>query len=240
MYNFNNLFTKIGKRMKNYKQFLNPPATEAEIASLEEKIKRPLPESFREFYKLHNGEELLMFLGLRAMTLERIDYEMSFWRGHANVCDTNYLAHEPDMIQEVVYHPAWVSFADDDGGNFLAIDFAPGPKGTVGQIINFGTDDWTMYVLAESFDHLLEIIEREIDADLLVPEELYAEDEGEYEPEYLYWKSDYDNIAISPKEPEDKGEIISLSEYWKNLFGFTRNEFYLHELSKVRRLRITT
>jgi hypothetical protein len=42
----------------------------------------------------------------------------------------------------------WIPFADDAGGNFLAIDMDPGPRGFKGQVINFGRDEVNQYALA--------------------------------------------------------------------------------------------
>lgn len=41
----------------------------------------------------------------------------------------------------VYTNPYWVPFINTSGGNFIAIDFAPGSKGTAGQIIAFGADE---------------------------------------------------------------------------------------------------
>lgn len=58
-------------------------------------------------------------------------------------------------IQKVYAHPAWIPLVRDWGGNNLAVDLAPGPKGTWGQVILFGRDYDTKYVVAKSWAHLV-------------------------------------------------------------------------------------
>lgn len=61
----------------------------------------------------------------------------------------------PLAIQKVYAHPAWIPLARDWGGNNLAVDLAPGPKGTWGQVILCGRDYDTKYVVARSWADLL-------------------------------------------------------------------------------------
>ncbi|MFI7124898.1 SMI1/KNR4 family protein [Nonomuraea sp. NPDC050153] len=53
-------------------------------------------------------------------------------------------------------HPGWIPFATSAGGDFLAVDLAPGPGGRPGQVIRLGThhDDGPVYV-ADSVTALL-------------------------------------------------------------------------------------
>lgn len=59
-------------------------------------------------------------------------------------------------IRRASDHPAWIPFATDTGGNFLAVDMAPGPRGRPGQVILIGRDhdDGPTYV-ADSVTSLL-------------------------------------------------------------------------------------
>ena len=41
------------------------------------------------------------------------------------------------MVKEVTGSAKWIPFAGPDEENYLGLDFDPGPKGTVGQVINF-------------------------------------------------------------------------------------------------------
>ncbi|KAI1328781.1 putative 1,3-beta-glucan protein [Xylariaceae sp. FL0255] len=61
-------------------------------------------------------------------------------------------------VQRAYAHPAWIPLVRDWGGNNLAVDLAPGPNGTWGQIILFGRDYDTKYVVAPSWSAFLAIL----------------------------------------------------------------------------------
>ncbi|KAI1438521.1 putative 1,3-beta-glucan protein [Xylaria sp. CBS 124048] len=64
----------------------------------------------------------------------------------------------PGAVQRAYAHPAWIPLVRDWGGNNLAVDLAPGPTGTWGQIILFGRDYDTKYVIARSWSSFLAIV----------------------------------------------------------------------------------
>ncbi|KAK0636236.1 glucan synthesis regulatory protein [Bombardia bombarda] len=61
-------------------------------------------------------------------------------------------------VQRAYAHPAWIPLVRDWGGNNLAVDLAPGPKGRWGQIILFGRDYDTKYVVARSWGAFLALV----------------------------------------------------------------------------------
>jgi cell wall assembly regulator SMI1 len=64
----------------------------------------------------------------------------------------------PGTIQKAYAHSAWIPLVRDWGGNCLAVDLAPGPKGQWGQVILFGRDYDTKYVVARSWAAFLGIV----------------------------------------------------------------------------------
>jgi cell wall assembly regulator SMI1 len=64
----------------------------------------------------------------------------------------------PQAIQKVYAHPAWIPLVRDWGGNNIAVDLAPGPKGHWGQVILFGRDYDTKYVVARSWAAFLALV----------------------------------------------------------------------------------
>jgi len=52
-------------------------------------------------------------------------------------------------------NPYWVPFFSTGGGNFLAIDYAPGSQGKSGQIIAFGADEVKIRFIAEDMDDFI-------------------------------------------------------------------------------------
>ncbi|OTA61043.1 SMI1/KNR4 family protein [Hypoxylon sp. EC38] len=61
-------------------------------------------------------------------------------------------------VQRAYAHPAWIPLVRDWGGNNLAVDLAPGSTGTWGQIILFGRDYDTKYVVARSWAAFLALV----------------------------------------------------------------------------------
>ncbi|KAK8038225.1 hypothetical protein PG994_014992 [Apiospora phragmitis] len=61
-------------------------------------------------------------------------------------------------VQRAYAHQAWIPLVRDWGGNNLAVDLAPGPTGTWGQIILFGRDYDIKYVVAKSWGHFLAVV----------------------------------------------------------------------------------
>ena len=105
----------------------------------------------------------------------------------------------PKAIQKAYAHPSWIPLARDWGGNNIAVDLAPGPMGKWGQIILFGRDYDTKYVIARSWSHFLGIVSDDLNSDRVVVDE----DTGEMklkefkteniEPAYmeiLRWRAD--------------------------------------------------
>lgn len=64
----------------------------------------------------------------------------------------------PGAVQKAYAHAGWIPLVRDWGGNNLAVDLAPGPKGTWGQIILFGRDYDTKYVVARSWSAFLAVV----------------------------------------------------------------------------------
>ncbi|KAJ4367076.1 Cell wall assembly regulator [Neocucurbitaria cava] len=78
----------------------------------------------------------------------------------------------PNAVQKAYAHPAWIPLARDWGGNYLAVDLAPGSTGTWGQIIIFGRDYDCKYVVARSWGALLAMI-----ADDFASKDLHMDEE---------------------------------------------------------------
>jgi cell wall assembly regulator SMI1 len=64
----------------------------------------------------------------------------------------------PNSVQKAYAHAGWIPLVRDWGGNNLAVDLAPGPGGKWGQIILFGRDYDTKYVVARSWSAFLSIV----------------------------------------------------------------------------------
>ncbi|KAJ1329337.1 SMI1/KNR4 family protein [Microdochium nivale] len=105
-------------------------------------------------------------------------------------------------VQRAYAHSAWIPLVRDWGGNNLAVDLAPGPTGTWGQVIMFGRDYDTKYVVAPSWASFLAVV-----ADDLNSAKWYIDDDSNelklrefkttrVEPSYfdiLRWRTDQKN-----------------------------------------------
>jgi len=144
----------------------NGPATIAQIEEIENHSGVVLPDEFKNLYLEHNGQKDLgnatgLFYGLSFLSLERILDELNNW---AELADSGMneempevgKSHIPDMIKEEYTNKLWIPFAYNWGGNFLGLDFDPGVKGTIGQVVNFGRDEDEKYVLAPSFSEFID------------------------------------------------------------------------------------
>ncbi len=143
---------------------LNPGATRTELRALEKAIQRPLPEDLRASLSVHNGQPLdnrLLFGQLRLLNCTEIAECHSgytgMYLGRESAADELFHRFYPsDAIAHDVFNSGWVPIAQEEAcGNYLALDLAPGPAGTVGQIIEFGRDILTKGVVASSWGEYL-------------------------------------------------------------------------------------
>ncbi len=65
---------------------------------------------------------------------------------------------EPTKLRAAVLHRLWVPFAELGGGDYLAVDLAPGPGGSRGQVINIGRDQECRFVLADGITELIALL----------------------------------------------------------------------------------
>lgn len=80
----------------------------------------------------------------------------------------------PNAVQKAYSHPAWIPLARDWGGNCIAVDLAPGPTGKWGQIILFGRDYDTKFVIARSWAAFL----ASVADDFGTPEKIFVDEEN--------------------------------------------------------------
>jgi cell wall assembly regulator SMI1 len=120
----------------------------------------------------------------------------------------------PGAVQKAYAHPAWIPLARDWGGNYLAVDLAPGPNGQWGQIIIFGRDYDCKYVVARSWGALLAMVADDFASkDVHMDEEtgelkLLAFKRQNVEPPYLEvlrWRCDQKHGRRPPKRRPNSG-----------------------------------
>lgn len=170
---------------------LNDPVDEQALAALEGRLEITLPEDFREFYLLHNGERdrLGLIFGLPLLPLEEIYREWQAWQAVAAEdyfnLDFAVISVPAGAIKEVYAHPGWLPFVKDGAGNHIALDLDPAPKGRYGQVFNFGRHENTRYVIALSFTDFLAFILAQLQAE-----------------NYIVSSNDQGQRCLSLKEPQ--------------------------------------
>lgn len=124
-------------------------ATEAEIAAAEARLGVPLPEELKVLYRVARPwrEGLAPDDEAQERACEAVRCEL-FALDDLHVADASsrpspwaFAAKEaavtpPDAaVQGLVGSPGWIAFGDNGGGDRLAVDLTPGPRGHTGQII---------------------------------------------------------------------------------------------------------
>ncbi|ULG73540.1 SMI1/KNR4 family protein [Macrococcus brunensis] len=150
-----------------FKDHVNPGATDEELQELEEVFGEPLDPDFKTLYQAHNGESFDspgLFFGLEWLSLDEVMNEVEFNQDEEEEFDEFPYEIEPaGAIKPIYYHAKWLPFAADGFGNFLAVDMDPGENGKKGQIISYGSDEETFYVVADSLNNLLSFIAKTIE-----------------------------------------------------------------------------
>ncbi|MEU1600185.1 SMI1/KNR4 family protein [Streptomyces sp. NPDC005708] len=124
-------------------------ATEAEIAAAEARLGVTLPEELKVLYRVTRArwedwgdddqaaERECMAVGCELFALD----DLYIADASSRHCRWKFAAMEavvtpPDAaVQGLVGSPGWIAFGDNGGGDRLALDLTPGPRGHVGQVI---------------------------------------------------------------------------------------------------------
>jgi cell wall assembly regulator SMI1 len=143
---------------------LNKPASKKAVARLEKTIGVQLPEDFSTSYLIHDGADSYSgpIIGVPFLSLAGIEKE---WAKLKTRNDGIFESLKKEVsftkgtIKEDPYNVKWIPFAGPDEHNYIGLDFDPGPKGTSGQIINFGADEIiygsNRFVLGASFAYFM-------------------------------------------------------------------------------------
>jgi cell wall assembly regulator SMI1 len=156
------------------KKTLKKAATDAKINKLEAKLGHKLPADFKQSWKIHNGQKYAEGdlvpptesgeAGYFLLALDNIWDEWKSWKAHIEAGQFADLEGGPDKgIRSDWWHPGWVPFASNGGGDLLCIDLAPDKGGTVGQVITMNHESPDRTLLAKSFGEWLAVLAEELD-----------------------------------------------------------------------------
>ncbi|MEV0456672.1 SMI1/KNR4 family protein [Catellatospora methionotrophica] len=123
------------------------PADPVELAAAEADLGTALPDDVRALFLAAAEGTLILqpadgerFYGLRIVPLADAAAR-AYLEPRARYLSWRYGATEvvaPDpygRVQQLAASPAWFVVGDDGGGNLYVVDLAPGPQGTIGQVL---------------------------------------------------------------------------------------------------------
>lgn len=139
----------------------NTGASDAELQRLSEYFGVDLPPMLALMYAESNGQKADRQGYLLGAFLLSIDEAISEAESYAEIGNDDFdeadFSSTPEAaIRRQNTNPKWIPIFHDGNGNFLGLDFDPGPRGTRGQVINFGRDMDDKCVLASDLDRFLE------------------------------------------------------------------------------------
>lgn len=148
----------------------NPPASEQDLDAFQALVRVSLPNAYRQLYLWHDGDEEERFghiYGLPLLSLREAAFQWNAWNGVFKEFTGNRYkvrggAWPAGAVDSAYINPRWIPLTHDGSGNHIGLDFAPGPRGRVGQVILYGRDEDVKAVIAPSLASFLSWI-----ADLL-------------------------------------------------------------------------
>jgi cell wall assembly regulator SMI1 len=155
---------------------LRGPAEDREFARYAEVVGAPLPGELREWWGIHDGEGGSETAGgaiggLVMLGVESSLREWGIWSAlRAETSDATmrelraFSESVPAAAVRLEYSAAgWLPVLKESmEANYLGVDLAPGPRGAVGQVVNFGRDEDRKVVIARSLTDLLSFIAAEV------------------------------------------------------------------------------
>jgi cell wall assembly regulator SMI1 len=138
---------------------LNPPATDAEIATLQQQLGVSLPADYVQALKTHNGQRGLadgLFDGQEFLSAQNVVEQWRIWKGlhDAGRFKAMHSAPAPG-VRDDWWNPRWIPFTHDGGGNHHCLDLDPAEGGAVGQVITLWHDAGERTVEGHSFGEWL-------------------------------------------------------------------------------------
>ncbi len=201
-----NLIKAVSDKLDIYQSFLNEGCNEESIQNIVSKTGLEVPDALAALLKKHNGEKkFLGFLGHGFLSAEEI--VMSWQQNKDLRDDENFdegerLYYQQDLIAPNSFFSAErLPFAHDGSGQFLCVDYNPGPKGKMGQIVYVPMgESEPISVIAGSFDEFVVFMTDAINTGKMAladDREDYEEDEQHFAEVYFYetWKQDWTEIA---------------------------------------------
>lgn len=139
---------------------LAPPATDAEISNLEEKIGVKLPEDFLACLKVHNGQRGNadgLFNDAEFLSTSRI---FQIWEIMKDIFESGVFedmegASSIDGIKGEGWNLKWIPIIDFGNGDICFLDLDPAEDGEFGQVVQYWHEDIEVQKEANNFTEWL-------------------------------------------------------------------------------------
>jgi cell wall assembly regulator SMI1 len=147
---------------------LNEGATDEDFEELEDLIDKKLPEEFKAFYRIHNGQtqsSLGIIDAEELLSIERIMDEWSVWKELYDKGVFDDSVSEADKgVKEDWWNPLWVPITYDGSGNHYCLDLSPDEGGKKGQIIRIWHDSPERELIEDSFSMWVNYFAEELES----------------------------------------------------------------------------
>jgi cell wall assembly regulator SMI1 len=146
------------------------PAPAGAVAKAEEALGRSLPDDYKAFLAIHDGQEVggPMVEWATLLPVEDIAEQYASLVSLDPGADEGEeeIEYETDgKVKAIFYSPAWIPIGRSPRGrDFLCLDFDPPKRGKPGQVILFVTDFSERCQVAPSFADLLSVFLKEAKA----------------------------------------------------------------------------
>ncbi|AXQ20820.1 molybdenum cofactor biosynthesis protein MoeA [Acinetobacter wuhouensis] len=127
---------------------LAPPATDSEIADLENQIGAKLPDDFIACLKIHNGQHGKadgLFDGSEFLSISRILQEWSTLKSVLDSGIFDELGIDEDAsnngIKSSMWNLKWIPFISYGNGDIWCLDLDPAEDGEFGQVFQYWYED---------------------------------------------------------------------------------------------------
>jgi len=160
---------------------VNPPASENEITQLENALNVQLPDAFRRYLSVWNGQhELVPFIGCNSFL--PIPDMIETWSMLSDMFEDEDEMDwvREDRIKPLIWSRKWIPFTEFESSSHLILDLDPGVNGSIGQVFKFHSGMSYEEVIAQSFEEFsLEILKRletnrfTVDDDVIAFDDLY-------------------------------------------------------------------
>lgn len=149
-------------------------ATEEQLNVFEQHFQIKLPEDFKAVYKYKNGTGYMRLIwpqkgfyrGYRLLSLQEMSEIKSYFQNEnhkmiefPDVIDEKKLQQLDERIKPYLSCEHWFPFAEYANSLYLMLDYNPGSKGTVAQIICYVHDPDFIYYITPNITEALKLTE---------------------------------------------------------------------------------